>query len=238
MEYPIFYFPEDYSKTHLLSLEGDLVKHIVQVLRMQAGETLQLTDGCGGVATVTIQSTSKKNCVVIVNSIEKFRQKQPHSHLCVAFTKNASRNEWLLEKATELGIASIQPIMSTRTEKFHPKEERWHNILVSAMLQSKQYYIPQLKAPTSLASIIEEHNDTSQKCIAHCDIGFDRQPLDEFFENEKDTVFLIGPEGDFTKDEILLAIENGFKGINLGVNRLRTETAAMAVCAYFNMRNV
>ncbi|HTN45262.1 MAG TPA: RsmE family RNA methyltransferase [Flavipsychrobacter sp.] len=238
MEYPIFYFPEDYSKAHLLSLEGDLVKHIVQVLRMQAGETLQLTDGCGGVATVTIQSASKKTCVVSINSIEKFKPKQPCLHLCVAFTKNASRNEWLLEKATELGIASIQPVMSTRTEKFHPKEERWRNILVSAMLQSKQYYLPELKDPASIASVISAHSNTPQQCIAHCDIEFDRQPVYDFFEQEKDTVFLIGPEGDFTKDEILLAVENGFKGINLGMNRLRTETAAMSVCAYFNMSNI
>jgi 16S rRNA (uracil1498-N3)-methyltransferase len=155
----------------------------------------------------------------------------------VAFTKNASRNEWLLEKATEMGVQSVIPIIATRTEREKIRYDRWKNILVSAILQSQQFHLPHLLEATSLKDILSKYSNAPQKLVAHCMEDKLRNPLSIALQPHKETLILIGPEGDFTAEEVALCEAQQCKSISLGDTRLRTETAAMAACAYFNMIN-
>ncbi len=235
MALPLFFHNAPINTGSELSLDEDTARHIVQVLRMQAGENIRLTNGKGIEAVVEIVRTEKKKCFVRITEIKQHEPVAQQLTLCMSFTKNASRNEWLLEKATELGVQMIVPLMTTRTEREHFRFDRLNNILISAMMQSQQYYLPELKEPTVFSKVT--NTDAEQKLIAHCMDTVVRAPLHEVLQRGKNTVICIGPEGDFTTDEVNEAIAAGFKGISLGVNRLRTETAAMAVCAYFNMIN-
>lgn len=232
-----FYHNCEFTNNSTLQLSEESAKHVVQVLRMKEGEQIALNNGNGQSAEATIISAEKKRCSVQINQVHHFSKATYGLHLCVAFTKNASRNEWLLEKATELGVSSITPIISTRTEREKFRIDRWQNILISAMLQSQQYFLPQLNEATKFEHILKQHENTERKLIAHCEPDFDRAPIASLIAAKQDTVILIGPEGDFSPDEINLAMQNNFKGTILCEQRLRTETAAMAVCAYFNLLN-
>ncbi len=232
---PLFYHEPGFTDS-AIQLNEDTARHIVQVLRMQVDEHLQLTDGKGNVANVTITETAKKKCAVAIKDVKTHSKVQPDLYLAVAFTKNTSRNEWLLEKATELGVASIIPLSATRTEKERIRIDRWHNILVSAMLQSQQYYLPHLAEITSLNEVIATYKP-EQKLLAHCISTRQRRKIADVLKPQKETLILIGPEGDFTADEVTLCEQNGFTAISLATQRLRTETAAMSVCAYFNTIN-
>lgn len=232
-----FYHDCEFLSNSTLQLSEETAKHVVQVLRMKEGEQIQLNNGRGQSAEATIISAEKKRCSVQINQIHQYTKPEFGLHLCVAFTKNTSRNEWLLEKATELGVRSITPIISARTEREKYRIDRWQNILISAMLQSQQYFLPELKLATKLESIIKESENKSQKIIAHCEADFERKPISSLLSAKQNTIILIGPEGDFSSDEINLAMQHDFKGIVLCEQRLRTETAAMAVCAYFNLLN-
>jgi 16S rRNA (uracil1498-N3)-methyltransferase len=184
-----------------------------------------------------IQKTEKKKCAVVLDAVSFHKPRTASLHLCVAFTKNTSRNEWLLEKATELGVAVITPIIADRTDREKFRYDRWNSILISALLQSQQYYLPGLHEPTQLKQIAETYATLPQKIIGHCIEGFERAALSEMLKPSKETIVLIGPEGDFSKEEVNLCLEKGFEGVSMGSQRLRTETAAMAVCAYFNLIN-
>jgi 16S rRNA (uracil1498-N3)-methyltransferase len=234
MSLPVFYYPQQLFVGSLVSLEGDTAQHL-HVLRTQIGEQLQLTDGNGNLATAVVKNSAKKKFDVHITQTEQLEKKTTPFHLAVAFTKNASRNEWLLEKATELGVSSIQPIISKRSEKVHFKEERWSNILVSAMLQSQQCHLPRLATPLSFEKIIAAYQFVPQKIIAHCEPSIERLPLHQAVKPQTETIFFIGPEGDFTKEEIQQAMNEKMLSIQLGNTRLRTETAAMAVLAFFKM---
>ncbi len=233
------FFKEDIpGEGNEVELDEDTGKHIVQVLRMDVGERLQLTDGKGRIATTTIIKTEKKNCSVVINGIVFHHPRQAALHLGIAFTKNTSRNEWLLEKATELGVRSIIPIVAARTVKEKIRYDRWRNILVSALLQSQQYYLPELHEAIALKDIIQLYSKVPQKLVAHCIEGYERSPISKMLNPGLETLVLIGPEGDFTVEEVTLCTEQQIVGISLGTQRLRTETAAMAVSAYFNMVNL
>lgn len=218
-------------------LEEQTARHIVQVLRRQPGDRVLLCDGCGRAAEAVITEAGKKKCTVQIHSVALHKEPALLLHMGVAFTKNASRNEWLLEKATELGVRSIIPLSTARTEKEHLRYDRWKNILVSAMLQSQQYYLPELTQPLPLATLAATYAGVEQKLLAHCIAGKKKAPLPVALQPGKSTLLLIGPEGDFTEEEVLLCEGHGFAGVSLGGQRLRTETAAMAACAYFNMIN-
>ena len=153
------------------------------------------------------------------------------------FTKNASRNEWLLEKVTEMGITSITPLLTTRTEKERIRHDRWQNIIVSALLQSQQTHLPVLNEATTFAAAIERYKEVPQKLVAHCIDSKPRIAVKQALQPHKETIIFIGPEGDFTEDEVDLCEQHGFAAISISNNRLRTETAAMAVCALFNLLN-
>ncbi|MGC4058553.1 MAG: RsmE family RNA methyltransferase [Chitinophagaceae bacterium] len=234
---PFFYHDGELLANALLSLHEDTAKHVVQVLRKKEGDLIQLNNGNGRTALATLTSAGKRHCEVHVQSPEQHAAPVTKLHLAVAFTKNASRNEWLLEKATELGVSSVTPLLSERTEREKFREDRARNILISAMLQSQQYYLPELYAPSTLKQIAERADINTLKLIAHCDPQSTRNPISKVLSAGKDAWILIGPEGDFSPAEIARMEASGFAGIALCEQRLRTETAAMAVCAYFNLLN-
>ena len=225
-----FFFEADLVKGETVQLDEQTARHIVQVLRKQTGDIIRLSNGKGYIAHATIAETSKKKCTVSIDGVLFFEERRPALHLAVAFTKNTSRNEWLLEKATELGVKSIIPLATTRTEKEHIRYERARTILVSAMLQSQAAYLPELcSKPVALKELLNMHAPVPQKLLAHCIDGKEKETLHKAMKPGVDTIALIGPEGDFTAEEVEFCEGNSFVAISMGTQRLRTETAAMAV---------
>lgn len=233
----LFFHDGTLQEGQVVQLSADVAKHVVQVLRLQIGGTLQLTDGKGHQAFAMISDISKRDCTVNIQQVIFHERVEPSLHLAVAFTKNANRNEWLLEKATELGVASITPLLVKRTVRDKVKYERWHNILVAAILQSQQYYLPKLSDTTDIDDYWNQLPQVEQKLIAHCIDTQERTVIKNAMQAGKSTLLLIGPEGDFTEEEVAAATQNGFKAISISGNRLRTETAAINACAYFNCIN-
>lgn len=229
-----FFYPGTLAEKSIVTLDADTTKHIWQVLRMKEDDHILLTDGKGTIGEAIIQMAEKHKCNVLISKTTFTARQAKQLHLCVSFTKNNSRNEWLLEKATELGVASIIPIATARCEKIHVRIDRWEKILQSAILQSQQSYLPELDEITKLADVIKRYNDVPQKLIAHCIKDPQKRPLHEMLKPGEDAVLLIGPEGDFTPDEVNLCTRHGFKAVSLGTQRLRTETAGLMAAAYFN----
>ena len=232
-----FYFKGPLVENTTVSLDEGSAKHIWQVLRMQAGDKVSITDGKGNTAIGTILTAERYKCDVLLTHLEFDPLKKHLLHLCVAFTKNNSRNEWLLEKATELGVATITPIMAARSEKVHFRHDRWEKLLTSALLQSQQYYMPDLNDMIPLADALKKYCHIEHRFVAHCVPGKERKPFAESLQPGVETVIMIGPEGDFRTDEVSLCVSYGYKAVSLGNQRLRTETAAIAACAYYNMIN-
>ena len=208
----------------LMELSEESAKHIVRVLRMQVGDEFILTDGKGVKATARIKATSKKSCTVEIVERVDVKDENRKITLAISFTKNSARMEWLLEKITEIGVSEIIPLVSKRSERSKIKQERFEKILVSAMLQSQQYHLPVLHEPASFEEILKI--EAGKKLIAHCEQDFDKQGVNNS-TNVNSTIILIGPEGDFTTDEIERALQQNFKSVRLGNNRLRTETAGL-----------
>jgi len=237
MSHPLFFHEEKLVASTQIKLQEDTARHIVQVLRMQVGSKVQLTDGLGNNAEVTIVVAEKKRCEVEIDSVTHIAQKSFKLHLGIAFTKNTGRNEWLLEKATELGVSSIIPIITERTEKERIRYDRWRSIMIAALIQSQQVHLPELAMAMSMEGILQRFNGVEQKLIGHCIDSESRMPLSVRMKPRSETIVLIGPEGDFTRQEVMICQEQGFVGVEMGRQRLRTETAAMTVCAYFNLIN-
>jgi 16S rRNA (uracil1498-N3)-methyltransferase len=230
-----FFYSGTMAAKSIVTLEPDTAKHIWQVLRMDEGDKLLLTDGKGTVANGEIQYVERHKCNVMVLDTAFEERSNKQLHLCVGFTKNNSRNEWLLEKATELGVASITPVATERFQRIHIRNDRWGKILQSTILQSQQSYLPELLPMMSLKEALKHHATVSQKLIAHCIADEQKHPLHEMLKTSQDAVVFIGPEGDFSPEEVSLCIGSGFAPISLGTQRLRTETAAITVAAYFNL---
>lgn len=232
MQLPIFYTGTTALQNEVITLEEDSSRHIVQVLRMKEGEQLQLTDGLGNLFTAQIISGHKKTTQVRVLSV--ITQPPPASRVSVAISlvKNTGRFEWFLEKATEIGVSEIIPLICERTEKQHFRTDRMKNILVSAMLQSQQVWLPRLLEPLSFRKAMEQL-ECPQKFIAHC--LEDKKELREQLLPQTDALILIGPEGDFTREEIDLALLHRYLPVSLGNTRLRTETAGMVAAVLLKM---
>ncbi len=230
MQLPYFYDSSVAAVNTNLILSEDASKHCVQVLRMKEGDKLQLTNGKGGLFTASIIQADKKHSSVLIE--EATFQPQPDKNICIAVSllKNAARWEWFLEKAVEMGVQQIIPLLCERTEKQHYKKERLHNIVVSAMLQSRQLWLPQLHQPTSLYEVVNNSHSFSQKLIAHCRDDVNKIPL-QIAQNGNNTQILIGPEGDFSEKEIAAALQNNYRPVSLGSTRLRTETAGVVASA-------
>lgn len=201
-------------------------KHIAKVLRKKEGDILHITNGDGYIFTARIIFSDPSKCIAKIDSLEQKTKKKYALHLAVAPTKMNDRYEWFLEKATEIGIDEITPIICDHSERKVIKLERFERIIQSAMKQSLQAYLPKLNPPISFLGFIAKAH-TGQLLIAHCE-ETQKQSLKEVVTPFSDITMLIGPEGDFSNKEIELALKNNYKPVTLGINRLRTETAAIA----------
>ncbi len=239
MALPFFYKEDINLITASVVLDEATSKHVVQVLRMKNGEQLQLTNGKGNLFTAVITDDNRKKCAVSV--IQKSEIGKPKSEIAIAISllKNGTRFEWFLEKATEIGVTEIIPLICERTEKTAFKMERMNNILVSAMLQSQQCWLPILHGPVKYANMPMGKWENVQKLIAHCIDEDFRQPLtNKLINGLTNKLILIGPEGDFTKKEIEWALKNNFTPVSMGNTRLRTETAGMVAAVLLTNANV
>lgn len=224
MSVPFFYEANlDTGSSHF-TVSEETSKHCIQVLRMKTGESLQLTNGKGLLCTATIASEDKRKAVAIIDTIVHIPQPAKQVSIAISLLKNASRLEWFLEKATEIGVTNIQPLICTRTEHARFKTDRMQGILVSAMLQSQQVWLPVLEEPIAFEKYIANSN-WQQKLIAHCED--DTKQFIKDLPISDSTEILIGPEGDFTTAEIESALQKDYIPVSLGDTRLRTETAGI-----------
>ena len=224
----LFYNSEINENTSQFSFSKEESKHIIKVLRKKVGDTMHITNGKGWLFSAKIISDNIKNCVAQVTNKEFQDQPKYHLHLAVAPTKMNDRYEWFLEKATEIGIQEITPIICDHSERKVIKPERFEKILQSAMKQSLSCYLPKLNQAIAFNNFIT-HDFKSDLFIAHCEEN-NRTALKQALKLNQDTTILIGPEGDFSSKEIALALENNYIPVTLGNTRLRTETAAIVAC--------
>jgi 16S rRNA (uracil1498-N3)-methyltransferase len=224
----LFYNPNITNKTKQFSFNKEESKHIVKVLRKNAGDQLHITNGKGWLFISEIIIADVKKCSVSIKA-KTLQPKQNYNlHLAVAPTKMNDRYEWFLEKATEIGIDSITHIICDHSERKFIKQERFEKILQSAMKQSLQCYLPKLNQAISFKKFIKQEFK-GQSFIAHCE-DTNKKSLKNEIQPKQNITILIGPEGDFSVKEIEMAIQNKFIPVTLGETRLRTETAAIVAC--------
>jgi 16S rRNA (uracil1498-N3)-methyltransferase len=230
----IFYTPDISGKTY--TLDETESNHCIRVLRLQKGDEITLVDGCGGFFTSEIDDPNPKRCIVkIIRSQQQFGLRNFQVHVAIAPTKNIERMEWFLEKATEIGISRVTPLLCRYSERKDIKHERLEKVMISAMKQSLKAYLPKLDKLTKFSDFIRLPYE-GQKFIAHCEEQY-REFLKNLVTPNQNYLILIGPEGDFSTEEIALAIEAGFQPVSLGDSRLRTETAGLVACHTFNLLN-
>ncbi len=222
----LFYAPEISLPRYTLPEEES--KHCIKVLRMAIGDELHLTDGKGNMYRCKVVSDNAKRCEVeVVETTPEYERMSYGLTMAVAPTKIIDRFEWFLEKATEIGVSEFYPIECDHSERRQIKLEREEKVVTAAVKQSLKAYHPTLHDMTSVRDVIAM-NFEGEKYIAHCDKEFgERTYLGNLVKKGVNTLILIGPEGDFSKEEINFALQNGFKAISLGRERLRTETAAV-----------
>ena len=221
----LFYAPEITLPAYTLSEEES--KHCIRVLRLEKGEELHLTDGRGNLYHATITDDHPKRCTVTIHHTESPFEPLPyHLTMAVAPTKNNDRYEWFLEKATEVGVDRFSPLESAHSERRTLKRERMEKVVVAAMKQSLKAFLPQVDELTPFAEVIAEPFE-GRRFIAHCGTAIGtKHYLAATLRKGEDVTILIGPEGDFSTEEIQAAVACGFEEITLGVQRFRTETAA------------
>jgi len=231
----IFYTPDISGDSYQLNEEES--KHCIRVLRLSVGDVIQLVDGKGGFYTAEITSDNVKRVgLKVLTAEQEFHKRNHYLHIAVAPTKNIDRIEWFLEKATELGIDEITPIITDRSERKIVKEDRLNKVITSAVKQSIKAYHPVLNQAISLDQFFKSSFE-GECLIAHCIEGEDKKYISDLVKPNGRYLILIGPEGDFTPAEIETALNKNFKPLTLGENRLRTETAALAVCFEVNYLN-
>ena len=226
MALPIFFSATIPSTATSFILNEETSKHVVQVLRMQNGEQLQLTDGKGNLFICEITDNNRKQCWVTILKTTNNQRPTTNVTIAISLVKNSGRFEWFLEKATEIGVAEIISLICTRTEKQNFRYDRMNGILISAMLQSQQTWLPILHKPIKFNEVIDKATQ-QQKFIAHCEDENNKVQLNQHINKFANLLILIGPEGDFTNEEIELALKNNFIPVALGDTRLRTETAGI-----------
>lgn len=234
MPLPFFFTEHIPSAGAVLALDDATARHVNQVLRMKKGEKLYITDGKGKKGTGIIEEQHKKGCAVYIEDKMDVAALQPRVTIAISLLKNASRFEWFLEKATEIGVTSVVPLICERTERSHFRYDRMKGIAVSAMLQSQQCWLPELSLPLRF----EEWNGQAGggiKYIAHC-LNTPKSILSGSVPGTEDRIICIGPEGDFTPAEIDIALLHQFKPVSLGNTRLRTETAGIAAAVLLRVQ--
>lgn len=225
---PFFYISKYNVAERKILLDEDTSKHIVQVLRMKAGDKINLTDGNGTLLTCGITAAHKRHCEAEIVESVVYPLSSKKITIAISLLKNANRFEWFLEKATEIGVSEIIPLICERTEKEKFRYERMQGICISAMLQSQQCWLPVLQEPVQFEDLMQKEVDNCQKFIAHC-IDSGKQALSHYhISTSLHSLICIGPEGDFTPTEIELALQHHFIPVTLGETRLRTETAGVA----------
>ncbi|HNL06595.1 MAG TPA: RsmE family RNA methyltransferase [Chitinophagales bacterium] len=226
----MFYAPQLREQCYYLGEEES--RHCSQVLRQKVGDVVLLTDGLGGRYEAKLTEVlPKRCCFVITEALPEYNVPSARLHLGVAPTKSMERFEWFLEKATEIGVTDITPIFTQRTERSRLRLDRLEKIVVSAMKQCMTCYLPHLHEPVELLRLLKDDNllsGYSQRFIPY--VNPDNGTIAQYYQKKQHTFILIGPEGDFTAQEVGAALAKNFVPISLGKNRLRTETAAIVCC--------
>lgn len=229
----IQFFAPDIESTHTLPQSDS--QHCVRVLRMQPGDELDVIDGRGHrFRCVLADAHSKHATVEIIERIDMPLSWPQQITVAVAPTKHMDRMEWMVEKLTEIGVNRIIPLLCRRSERKEIKTERLEKIAVSAMKQSLKSVLPEITAMTPVKDVIRSYSDI-QRFVAYCDPTIPRLNLCQQYQAGKDAIIMIGPEGDFSPEEIGEALDCGWKPVTLGDNRLRTETAAIVGCDTFHI---
>lgn len=230
----VFYAPN--CQVGFFPLQEEESKHVVRVLRMKQGDPVYVVDGKGKLFEGIIYEPHLKHCILQINRVtDNFEKRNYRLHMAISPLKSVDRFEWFIEKAIEIGIDEITPVICSRTEKKNVNIDRLNRIIESAMKQSLKAYHPVLNDVCKLEKFIIR-TDESQKGIAYCGEG-EKRFIGEVFSTNSNYTILIGPEGDFTSEEFSMALQNGYNGISLGQSRLRTETAGVVAChamAYLN----
>ncbi len=224
----LFYNPEINETSEFFSFDKEESKHIIKVLRKKDTDILFVTNGLGFLFKTEITLASDTKCTVKIISFEKEKPLPYQLHLVVAPTKMNDRFEWFLEKATEIGISEITPIICDHSERKQIKTDRFDKIILSAMKQSNQLYLPKLNEPIAFKDFVKTKNQGLQ-LIAHCEEN-EKKSLKDVLKPNENITMLIGPEGDFSLKEIQMALDHNYIPVSLGNTRLRTETAAIVAC--------
>ena len=237
------FYSKDITPTGFCTLDAEESRHAVRVLRLREGDEINVTDGRGSLYRCRIVVADDRACTVeAVEQDFSIFNSQFSSHLAVAPTKNPARMEWLVEKAVEIGVGEITLLQCDHSERSFLKTDRLEKLAVSAMKQSLHTVLPEIHPAINLSNWLNSHIHTFkhskiQKFIAHCEADTPRTPLATALKPGQDAVILIGPEGDFSEEEIALALKCGFQPVSLGPARLRTETAALYAVTAFNLIN-
>lgn len=218
---PLFYQP-DLTLPYLTPEESH---HALRVLRMRAGDTLEVTDGLGTLASAELTGAEGQNAGFRILKTQKIPRRSATIHLAIAPTKNIDRMEWMVEKVVEIGVEKVTFVKCAKSERPHVPMDRLNKLVISAMKQSRQAWLTQLNDMTTFMSFVSAVKDP-QRFIAYVD-GSNPEHLAQVIQPTGDRTLLIGPEGDFTQDELGLALQHGFRKVNLGPHRLRTETAGL-----------
>jgi 16S rRNA (uracil1498-N3)-methyltransferase len=216
------------------SLDPEESRHCVKVLRKNVGDAITLTDGRGSFYDATITGVTRE-CTFRVEKTTTVTPLPYHIHIAIAPTKNADRIEWFVEKCVELGINAITLIECENSERTYQKSERLMKVAISAMKQSLKAYLPVIHPLTTVDTLIKNAGERG-RFIAYVDQANPAHLITQAQRSEQYLV-LIGPEGDFSPNELSMAIEHGFVKVSLGQSRLRTETAGVAACHILNLIN-
>lgn len=238
----LFYYGESnlqnaYSSGNRLVSLGDEEAGHLKVMRLRQGEIVLLTDGLGNIAKASLEESGPKRSVLSIMEVSGVPHAKHSVHIAVAPTKNVARFEWFLEKATEMGIDEITPFFSEHSERVNLRTERLNKVIISAMKQSLKAYMPKLNEAVSLKNFLNDYRVNDNAFIAWLDRNNEQKHLKTVCKLNMPSTVLIGPEGDFTEEEVDLAKEKGFIPVSLGRSRLRTETAALAACFIVNLIN-
>ena len=232
----MMYFYQPKITQGINTLAGDEMLHCAKVLRKKVGDQIGILDGHGGFYITEIKAIKPKELVFEILESEQLTQKRFHHHIAISPTKNTDRIEWFVEKACELGVDEISFVFTTNSERKQIKTDRLIKKAISALKQSKSGFITRINEATKFDNFLKQHKDSSnRKYLAHVSEG-----LPYFAETlipETNILTLIGPEGDFTAEEVRKSLSFRYEHISLGQNVLRTETAGIVACQFVNMAN-
>ena len=233
----LFYNPDIELSSKEFTFDKEESRHIVKALRKKEYDELMITNGNGYLFYAKIKTANDKKCNVDITKVEKMPKSWKYSlHIAIAPTKMNDRFEWFLEKATEIGIDEITPLICENSERKIIKSERLKKVIISAMKQSLKFKLPKFNEPIQFSEFIKKETTATKKLIAHCE-DTKKNKLKEVIKPGENILILIGPEGDFSSREISMALQHKFIPLSLGESRLRTETAGLVACNTISLIN-